>query len=115
MRPICCCAFDSSPASSSSFDSFDPFWTSQIVARMKSENWRNSDCQFSITAPPKSVEVTYDHQETGAPPCSAWTALYAFRPANDCPTSVSAKMREEEEREPVLADEPSHPSRPVSV
>ena len=32
---------------------------------MKSENWRNSDCQFSITAPPKSGEMTYDHHETG--------------------------------------------------
>jgi hypothetical protein len=53
-----CFCFDSSPTSSSGFDSFDPFWTSQIVARMKSVNWRNSDCQFSSTLPPKSGEKT---------------------------------------------------------
>ena len=67
---------------------------------MKSENWRNSDCQFSITEPPKSVEVTYDHQETGESPCSAWTALYAFRPANDMPTSESAKMPKKKSESP---------------
>lgn len=100
MRPICCRAFDSSPASPRTFDSFEPFWMNQIVARIKSENWRNSDCQFSITEPPKSVEVTYDHQETGEPPCSALTALYLFLPANDWPTSVIAKIARKKRESP---------------
>ena len=30
---------------------------SQMVASMKSMNWRYSDCQFSITALPKSEET----------------------------------------------------------
>jgi hypothetical protein len=37
------------PSSPSSFDSVEPFWTSQMVARMNRENCRYSDCQFSIT------------------------------------------------------------------
>ena len=61
--PSFCFSSDSRPTSSGRFDSLEPRWTSQIVARMKSENWRNSDCQFSITDPPKSVEVTYDPSE----------------------------------------------------
>src|SRR5215210_1216500 len=47
----------SSPASFNAFDSVEPFWTSQTVTRMKRVNWRNSDCQFSITLPPKSEET----------------------------------------------------------
>jgi hypothetical protein len=38
---------------SSSFDSGDPFCSSQTVARAKRANCRYSDCQFSITAWPK--------------------------------------------------------------
>jgi hypothetical protein len=48
--PISCLWSDSSPMSSGFFDSFEPRWTSQTVAMMKTVNWRNSDCQFSITA-----------------------------------------------------------------
>src|SRR5687767_9183109 len=54
----CCFWSDSRPASSSRLDSFEPFWTSQTVARMKVVNWRNSDCQFSITAWPNADDVT---------------------------------------------------------
>ena len=57
-RPTRCSSSVSSPASASRFDSFDPFWTSQIVAPMNRENCRNSDCQFSITAPQYSGELT---------------------------------------------------------
>jgi hypothetical protein len=31
-------------------DSGEPFWMNQTVSRMKSVNWRYSDCQFSVTA-----------------------------------------------------------------
>jgi hypothetical protein len=39
-------------------DSGEPFWTNHTVATMKSVNCRYSDCQFSITACPKSAETT---------------------------------------------------------
>ncbi|HET8592586.1 MAG TPA: hypothetical protein VFL56_02900, partial [Solirubrobacterales bacterium] len=38
----------SRPCLPGSFDSGEPRSTSQIVASMKSMNWRYSDCQFSI-------------------------------------------------------------------
>ena len=56
--PTFCRWSDSPPALSSSFDSGEPRWSSQTVSRMKSVNWRYSDCQFSITALPKSDETT---------------------------------------------------------
>ena len=90
--PTCCCSSLSNPASPSAFDSFEPFWTSQIVAAMKSENCRNSDCQFSITAPPKLGESTYCHQERVCSPCAACSALKLCWPANDWPTSVARKI-----------------------
>ena len=56
--PTFCDWSDSRPALSSGFDSGEPRCTSQTVSRMKSVNWRYSDCQFSITALPKSDERT---------------------------------------------------------
>ena len=76
-RPTFCCSSLSTPSSPSRDDSAEPFCTNQTVAAMKRENWRNSDCQFSITAPPKLGEVTYAHQESASPPratCSAFSA-----------------------------------------
>jgi hypothetical protein len=60
-----------------------PFWRNQMVAPMKSANWRNSDCQFSMTLPQKWAEVTYVHHDTDVPPCVVCSALYVFCPAND--------------------------------
>src|SRR3954454_13673354 len=48
---------DSGPASSSCFDSGEPFCTNQTVSRMYSVNCRYSDCQFSSTALPKADDV----------------------------------------------------------
>src|SRR3954454_2561138 len=87
-RPICCVRSSSVPISSSLEDSFDPFCTSQIVAPMNSENWRNSDCQFSISAPAKDGEITYDHHEIASAPCSARSAFSACWPATDCAPTV---------------------------
>ncbi len=56
--PTFCLSSDSRPALSSSFDSGEPRCSSQTVNRMNSVNWRYSDCQFSITAFPKSDETT---------------------------------------------------------
>src|SRR6478752_5043858 len=87
-RPISCLRSSSVPISSSSEDSFEPFCTSQIVAPMNSENWRNSDCQFSINAPAKDGETTYDHLEIARVPCSARSAFSACWPAMDCAATV---------------------------
>ena len=77
---------------------------------MKSVNWRNSDCQFSITAPPKPErEDVVDHHETGVPPCAISSALCARWPTNDWPASESQEERQEEDREAVLAEEAPHP------
>ena len=72
--PIFCCSSDSCPASSGFFDSVDPRWISQIVARMKSVNWRYSDCQFSITSTQKTDEATYRPSVSG----SAWWATCSW-------------------------------------
>ena len=56
--PIFWSASDWVPTSSTFLDSGEPFCTNQTVATMKSVNWRYSDCQFSITAWPKSADTT---------------------------------------------------------
>lgn len=55
--PTFCSSSDSRPCSPGFFDSGEPRSTNQIVASMKSMNCRYSDCQFSITALPKSEET----------------------------------------------------------
>ena len=45
---------DSVPDLSSSFDSEEPFCKSQTVANANRANCKYSDCQFSVTACPKS-------------------------------------------------------------
>ena len=95
----------SRPASASRFDSFEPFCTSHIVAPMNSANWRNSDCQFSITAPPKSGDRTYPHQETTRSPCSPASAFVAADPRTTGRSSAPRNIAAEEERQPVLARE----------
>ena len=57
---------------------------------MKREHWRNSDCQLSRTAPPKSGERTYSHQDIGKPPGSS-DPFSARCPASDCATIVPRK------------------------
>jgi hypothetical protein len=39
-------------------DSLEPFWISQIVAKMYSVNCKYSDCQFSITSAQNTADVT---------------------------------------------------------
>jgi hypothetical protein len=60
---------------SSSFDSGDPLWTSQIVAAANSANWRYSDCQFSVTAWAKLAVDRYCHSEINGSPCVAASSL----------------------------------------
>ena len=45
--PSICCSSLSPPSSPGCLDSVEPFWMNQTVSRMKSVNWRYSDCQFS--------------------------------------------------------------------
>jgi hypothetical protein len=51
---------------------------SQIVARMNSENWRYSDCQFSSIATPKLDETMNRPKEIGSPSCATRTSLYSW-------------------------------------
>jgi hypothetical protein len=48
--PMRCSLSDSTPALCSSFDSGEPRWTSQTVAKRNRKNCRYSDCQFSATS-----------------------------------------------------------------
>jgi hypothetical protein len=48
------------PTFSRSFDSGEPFCTSQTVSMMNRKNWRYSDCQFSATSAAKLDELWPD-------------------------------------------------------
>jgi len=48
---------------------------SQMVARMKRKNCRNSDCQFSATSTRKSEDVTKSMKVTEGSPCCASSSL----------------------------------------
>ena len=39
------------------------------------ENWRYSDCQFSMTSTPNAEDVTYSPSEIVASPADSWFAL----------------------------------------
>src|SRR5919107_5675140 len=67
-RPTFCSSSDSSPASSSFFDSGEPFCSSHTVKKMYRKNCRYSDCQFSATSAPKLADVTYRASEMGSRP-----------------------------------------------
>src|SRR5215218_6412066 len=83
-RPIFCSSSSSVPSLPGSLDSGEPRWISQTVKRMKSVNWRYSDCQFSSTATPKFDEVTYEIQATASSLCVICSALNSCQPAIDC-------------------------------
>ena len=79
-----------------------------MVAAMKSVNWRNSDCQFSMTEPQKCVERTYSHQEADGSPCCALVGVVLVLARKRLRDERRCEQAGEEERQAVLAKECPH-------
>ena len=96
------------PTSSGFFDSVEPRCTSQTVTRIMRKNCRYSDCQFSATSTAKLEDVTYAQNETRIGSGAELILVVACEPGDRLAEQREQEDRPEEQRQPVVAQEPLH-------